>query len=377
MLPRNFRVSFSLVELLAVVAIMAAVIAGAVFFTANYVTWAKQTSDKQTYTILNDALTRWKTEGGNVCALTVGAPIGNVLRYMQTPITLAGNMSHTCLRPGTTYPARSLLAVGNYAQYHFAQYNTYYDNTVTSGTPTSNLPYGSGVGYMANGGVQIYNALIESSTGWYAAQNASGTITRYKGNGTQLTLPVSASYTFWSCVSSSDSTSSGYITYINCSSSQITSLDVRGLTGLQQLLCESDNLTSLNVSNCTNLQTLKCDTNQLTGSLNVSGFTSLQYFRCFSNNLTSINASGCTSLKDFECYLNNLTSINVSGCTSMQTFECQNNQLTSLDASGEPSLTLLNCSANQLGPVNIKGDNALGGNLQDSSNTGSLSVTGP
>ena len=57
------RSSFTLVELLSTIAIMAVLVVGITAFVANYVTWAKNTSDKQTYTVLNDALGRYKCEG--------------------------------------------------------------------------------------------------------------------------------------------------------------------------------------------------------------------------------------------------------------------------------------------------------------------------
>jgi type II secretory pathway pseudopilin PulG len=243
-MPRRPRTrSFSLLELLVVVLIMAVVIAGAVFFTANYVTWAKNTSDKQTYTILNDALTRWKTEGGNVGVLTVGTPVGEVLQYMLTPITLAGNESHICLRPGSTYPARSIVAAGNYAQYHFAQYNTYSDGTTTFDTPTSQYP--GGRAYLANDGHTDYNFGVTSTTGYIAVQAGSGSPTVQDGtmNNADTASGSNPSITFWSCLGSGPTPTapSGTITQIDLTSGQVadygngcnlTSIDVGGLKNL-------------------------------------------------------------------------------------------------------------------------------------------------
>jgi|GEM_PF-1439534 type II secretory pathway pseudopilin PulG len=248
-MPRRPRTnSFSLLELLVVVLIMAALIAGVVFFVANYVTWAKNTSDKQTYTILNDALTRWKTEGGNVGALTVGTPVGEVLQYMLTPITLAGNESHICLRPGSTYPARSIVGAGNYAQYHFAQYNTYSDGTATS--TVNPYPYGLGVGYLANDGSSDYYFYVQSSTGFIAVKDSAGNITVQDGNENgDFAAGSNASITFWSCVgplgpdNGTNSAHSGTISQVYAfsglvggqGSTILTSVNVSGLTDLNYL----------------------------------------------------------------------------------------------------------------------------------------------
>ena len=224
---------------------------------ANYVTWARNTSDKQTYTILNDALTRWKTEGGNVGVLTVGTPVGEVLRYMLSPITLAGNMSHTCLRPGSTYPAKSIVAAGNHAQYYFAQYNSYNDGTVALGTPTSQYPYGQGVCYLANDGSSDYNFGVTSTTGWIAVKAGNSTLISDGSMGGDWVPGGYASITFWSCIGSGPTPAAP--------SGTITQIDV---TGEQVADFGGCNLTGINVSGLTSLNYLDVSGNaSITGSV--------------------------------------------------------------------------------------------------------------
>ena len=67
----------------------------------------------------------------------------------------------------------------------------------------------------------------------------------------------------------------GNITELDCSSNELTALDVRGLTALQTLYCDNNRLTSLNVQGLTALQLLVCSDNQLT-ALNVQGLPALQ-----------------------------------------------------------------------------------------------------
>jgi prepilin-type N-terminal cleavage/methylation domain-containing protein len=116
--------AFTLIELLAAVAIMAALIVGALFFTASYITWAHNTADQRSLIVLNDALNRYKTEGGNISALTSGAQISHVLTKMATTLNWAG-MSHNVMQAGVTYQGRSIDSIGNGASYHFTRYNTY------------------------------------------------------------------------------------------------------------------------------------------------------------------------------------------------------------------------------------------------------------
>lgn len=54
------------------------------------------------------------------------------------------------------------------------------------------------------------------------------------------------------------------IVKLDCSSNQLTSLDVGGATALKELSCSYNRLTSLDVSNNKALQTLFCYSNQLT-----------------------------------------------------------------------------------------------------------------
>jgi len=121
--PRK-RHAFTLIELLAGIAILAALVTAGVMFTSGYVTWAKQSADQQTLTVLNDALVHYKTQGGGVSGFTSGAPMGNVLGRMQQPINW-GESVHQVLQTGKTFFARSLYAKGSGTTYRFTAYNNY------------------------------------------------------------------------------------------------------------------------------------------------------------------------------------------------------------------------------------------------------------
>jgi len=76
-------------------------------------------------------------------------------------------------------------------------------------------------------------------------------------------------------------------------------LDVREYKELTGLFCSSNNLTSLDVSGLSNLTKLDCS---------------------YNNNLTSLNVSGCSNLTKLSCCANKLTSLNVSGLSELTEF---------------------------------------------------------
>jgi len=329
-MSRRSTTAFTLVELLGVIAIIAVLTTAAVFFTISYVQYAQQNADKQTLVVLNDALTRYKTEGGGTSAFTAGAPIGHIISKLQTAITWAG-MGHQVLRSGMTYPARSLWAAGNGAQYHFYQYNSYASETPSSSTPTSTYPYGQGIGYMANDGSTSYAVQIwlGGGAGAFAVETNAGQITTYSNGATTAINGSCANITFWACNSTSDSTlsSSGYITQVLC----------RGIHGANS---GPNNLTALMVKGLTALAILDCRGNLLS-SLDVSNMTALNYIYASGNQLTSLNLNGCTALSTITCYSNSLSSLNVSNLPNLATLSCAGNSISALDLTGDNSLAAL------------------------------------
>jgi len=137
--------SFTLVELLAVIAIISALISGVIYFTASYVQWAKLNTEQEICAVLNDELTRYKSGGGNISALTQGAPLNDIFVALQTPVVPAGmpsSLSQQFMASNYTYPGRSLSAMGSGQQYHFARVDAYtapdftnwYTTTTTGGS---------------------------------------------------------------------------------------------------------------------------------------------------------------------------------------------------------------------------------------------------
>ena len=97
----------------------------------------------------------------------------------------------------------------------------------------------------------------------------------------------------------------GKITHLNCSSNQLTSLDLSGNTMLAYLYCVNNKLTVLDVSKNPDLTYLHCSSNQLT-NLDVSANTALKELRCGWNQLRSIDVSNNMVLGNLDCRNNEL-----------------------------------------------------------------------
>jgi type II secretory pathway pseudopilin PulG len=205
------KAAFTLIEILSAVTIMAALIAVATFFIVSYISYAQLNSDKQTLTVLNDTLTRYKTGGGGVTALTVTAPIAHVLAALQAPINWAGGLTHQVWRGGSTYPGRSIDALGSGAQYHFTRFNTYTSESGGVSTPlppphfvavsstTTNSAYSDDGANWTAGTVPFGNTVsyggVAYGGGKYVIASATGTSAAYSTDGitwTTTTTPCTS-----------------------------------------------------------------------------------------------------------------------------------------------------------------------------------------
>ena len=128
----NGNKGFTLVELIAVIAIVAIIVGMVVPTAINYVTNARQTADKQTLAVLNDAINRYKMEGGSLAALTAGKPYANLLTELQTPVSWNG-LSHQFLRGGGPYEqAMTVAATGSGRSYKLTGINSYNEGSGTA-----------------------------------------------------------------------------------------------------------------------------------------------------------------------------------------------------------------------------------------------------
>lgn len=133
---------------------------------------------------------------------------------------------------------------------------------------------------------------------------------------------------------------------LECSSNQLTSLDVSKNLSLKVLYCSGNQLRSLDLSKNTALTTLYCSGNQLE-RLDVRNSVSLTKLICYSNRLTSLDVSKNLSLEVLFCAGNQLRSLDLSKNTALESFWCNNNQLSNLDLSKNTALAVFKYRGNQ------------------------------
>ena len=178
----------------------------------------------------------------------------------------------------------------------------------------------------------------------------------------------------------------------------LSSLDIRSLTRLNELYCDNNKLTSLNLSGMVYLHVLVCSDNPSLSSLNLqydhalgelycgntkvttykfrdweiygiekldvsnSGLSSIDvsnlqrmtWFYCENNNLTKLDLSNCEQLQYLFCYNNKLKSLDFSALEHLADVYCANNQLTSIKFKPWKGLGTLDCSNNKLTYLNLR-----------------------
>ncbi len=161
---------------------------------------------------------------------------------------------------------------------------------------------------------------------------------------------------------------------LDCSSNQLTSLDVTQNTALQELRCYENRLTSLDVSQNAALQGLYCSDNELT-RLDVRQNTALVALSCYENRLTELDVRQNPALDYLSCYKNRLSSLDVSQNAALQELSCYENQLTELDVRQNAVLSRLNCDNNRLTRLDVTQNTALTGLTCDSNRLTELDVS--
>ena len=120
------------------------------------------------------------------------------------------------------------------------------------------------------------------------------------------------------------------LSYLNCSGTGITALDVSQNTGLQKLNCSNTSITALDVSQNTSLQDLDCSQTSIE-ALDVSQNTGLQFLGCSNTGIAALDVSQNTGLQVLVCSNTSITTLDVSQNTSLQSLDCSNTNLVRLD----------------------------------------------
>jgi uncharacterized protein (TIGR02145 family) len=137
------------------------------------------------------------------------------------------------------------------------------------------------------------------------------------------------------------------LTYLNCGSNQLKTLDVSNNLALTVLDCGFDLSRDLSGMG-----------NQLT-TLDVSRNTSLIRLNCSVNNLVTLDLSKNAALTSLDCYDNNLVTLDLSKNAALTSLFCEKNNLATIDLSKNVALTYLNCGNNNLATLDVRKNLAL------------------
>jgi len=398
---KSSKQAFTMVELIAAIAIVAALVAIMVPAIGNFVETSRRTADKQTLAVLNDALNRYKMQGGDISVLTSGASVANVLGYLQNAQAWGG-VTHQFLQSGTTYSASSISASGEGVTYQFTAYGSYglalpSDEDAEYGEVTANMPYGKGVGYVERGSVGTANISAQSSSG-YVAYQVDGGSTTIVSSGSAIPVPNGSNAIFWSCAGAADESYSGDITYLNGYNRGIVDANIAGLVGVQtvdlsygsftslslpaaagltRLYLNYSALTSLDLSGCTAIERLYIYGSSNLASLDVSNIPTLEWIKAYDCGLTSIDMSGSSAIVLIELHRNNLTSIDLSDQVNLIEFTCPDNNISgSLDFSMSTAMTTIDITGNNVSSITLGSKPTLYYLSFLNNNIGTLDVSG-
>lgn len=78
----------------------------------------------------------------------------------------------------------------------------------------------------------------------------------------------------------------------------------------------------------------------------IESFVNLEVLDCSSNELTKLDLSKNKALKELYCSANKIEAIDVSGFKELEVFNCSNNRITAIDVTNNPKLKVFKCSMN-------------------------------
>lgn len=131
---------------------------------------------------------------------------------------------------------------------------------------------------------------------------------------------------------------------LTCEFTEITSLNLLGLQNLENIKLNNNKLSSIEYHG-SSLINLDCSSNNIT-DLNIQNCLNLKSLNCSENKISNVNLQGFNNLEDISFYKNNLTSINLNGLINLISLDLSNNLFTSINLDEQKNLKILNCSNN-------------------------------
>jgi len=184
-------------------------------------------------------------------------------------------------------------------------------------------------------------------------------------SGIDLTrFPSLAQLTLWNTqVSSLDfSACTQYLWTVNVAQTPIASLDIANKPRLYNLFCGGGGpacfgrypLSSLNVTNCPKLAAIWCGWSDLT-ALDLTGLTNLVQLGVTDNRLSSLVLPPVTrwSTMQVHCQGNQLTNLDLRAATGLSILNCQTNLLTEIDISSNTNCKTVRAVCNPLATIKV------------------------
>lgn len=148
------------------------------------------------------------------------------------------------------------------------------------------------------------------------------------------------------------------ISYLDCSSADLTALEVSDASSLRTLYCADNSLTDLSIQSNGYLEDLDCSNNQL-NYIPLSSQRNLKTLDCSHNNITSLGVGVATKLNILICSDNGISNLSLNGLSELTTLWCQNNQLKTLDFSRNSNIQSVVCDGNKLTKITVSGSNVI------------------
>lgn len=161
--------------------------------------------------------------------------------------------------------------------------------------------------------------------------------------------------------------------------SNISQLNLRGCTGLEEFYAHDTLLENLDLTSCSNLRVLQfCEISPSNYELDLSGCPNLEVLYFMASGIGKINLENCIKLKTLDIggewnlkelglsncrqlvtislwMINHLERLDASGCTELQNVNCVETDVQSLDFSNAGKLYHLNCSGGKIRELNLTG----------------------
>ena len=148
------------------------------------------------------------------------------------------------------------------------------------------------------------------------------------------------------------------LTYLDCSSNLIESLDLSKNTKLNILNCRDNYIVELDMTKNAALTKLYCSYNPIS-HLDVSGLKELTEVEIFFAKLENINVSTNTNLLYLSIPGNSVSSLDISNNVKLRFLDCSRNIISSLDVNNNTELVSLYCNINRLSTLNISSNTKL------------------